>query len=221
MKKLLFLLALLLSCMNLPAQDTPESGIPFNGLAIDANGKGVKVKVSVKNSDKRTTADSKGRFGLTDIAATDTLVMKYKGESVEIPVEGRHSMKIIWTPDHRPSYSEDQDLVDSGYGYVKRREYTGESTGLTGESLRQKGFTDLQTAILTLVPSAQLIHGEIVLRGLNSINSSSAALIICDGTPISNLNNISIYDVKTVEIQKGSNMYGVRGANGVIIIRTR
>ena len=53
----------------------------------------------------------------------------------------------------------------------------------------------------------------------NSINGSSAVLILCDGME-KRLEIISIYDVKSVEIIKGSNMYGFRGVNGVILVTT-
>ena len=39
--------------------------------------------------------------------------------------------------------------------------------------------------------------------------------------PVSSLSSISISAVKSVGVQRGNNMYGVRGGNGVILIRTR
>lgn len=197
-----------------------SSDVPFNGLVTNLSGKGVKVRVFVKNSDKRTVADRDGRFGLTNLKPNDTLLLQYRREKVEIPLDGRRSIKVLWGG-AEPSYDEDAELVDLGFGYVKRREYAGSSSGITGEMMLQKGFTDLQTALLTLIPGLQLINGELVIRGQSSVNSSSAALIVCDGMPVSSLSSISIYEVKSVEVQRGSNMYGVRGGNGVILIRTR
>lgn len=220
MKRLLLPLLLLLAPFVLCAQQNASSDVPFNGLVKDLSGKGVKVRVSVKNSDKRTVADREGRFGLTNLEPDDTLLLQYRREKVEIPLEGRRSLKVLWSGT-QPSYEEDEELVDLGFGYVKRREYAGSSSGITGDMMLQKGFTDLQTALLTLVPGLQLVNGELVIRGQSSVNSSSAALIVCDGMPVSNLSSISIYEVKSVEVQRGSNMYGVRGGNGVILIRTR
>lgn len=220
MMKRLLLPLLLLVPFVLCAQQNDSSDVPFNGLVKDLSGKGVKVRVFVKNSDKRTVADREGRFGLTNLKPTDTLLLQYRREKVEIPLDGRRSLKVLWGGE-QPSYDEDEELVDLGFGYVKRREYAGSSSGITGEMMLQKGFTDLQTALLTLVPGLQLINGELVIRGQNSVNSSSAALIVCDGMPVSSLNSISIYEVKSVEVQRGNNMYGVRGGNGVILIRTR
>lgn len=220
MMKRLLLPLLLLVPFVLCAQQNDSSDVPFNGLVKDFSGKGVKVRVFVKNSDKRTVADREGRFGLTNLKPTDTLLLQYRREKVEIPLDGRRSLKVLWGGE-QPSYDEDEELVDLGFGYVKRREYAGSSSGITGEMMLQKGFTDLQTALLALVPGLQLINGELVIRGQSSVNSSSAALIVCDGMPVSSLNSISIYEVKSVEVQRGNNMYGVRGGNGVILIRTR
>ena len=219
MMKRLLLPLLLLVPFVLCAQQNDSSDVPFNGLVKDLSGKGVKVRVFVKNSDKRTVADREGRFGLTNLKPTDTLLLQYRREKVEIPLDGRRSLKVLWGGE-QPSYDEDEELVDLGFGYVKRREYAGSSSGITGEMMLQKGFTDLQTALLALVPGLQLINGELVIRGQSSVNSSSAALIVCDGMPVSSLNSISIYEVKSVEVQRGNNMYGVRGGNGVILIRT-
>lgn len=219
MKKVLLPLLFVLAPFVLSAQQS-SSDVPFNGLVTNLSGKGVKVRVFVKNSDKRTVADREGRFGLTNLKPNDTLLLQYRREKVEIPLDGRRSIKVLWGG-AEPSYNEDAELVDLGFGYVKRREYAGSSSGITGEMMLQKGFTDLQTALLTLIPGLQLINGELVIRGQSSVNSSSAALIVCDGMPVSSLSSISIYEVKSVEVQRGNNMYGVRGGNGVILIRTR
>ena len=68
-------------------------------------------------------------------------------------------------------------------------------------------------------PGLRYINGELCLLTTNSISSSSSPLILCDGME-TNLDLISLYDVKSVEIIKGSNMYGFRGVNGVILITT-
>ena len=108
-----------------------------------------------------------------------------------------------------------------GLGHVQRGELGGVGRGSPGGMRLQRGFTDRQRALLPLIPGLQLINGGLVIRGQSSVNSSSAALIVCDGMPVSSLSSISIYEVKSVEVQRGNNMYGVRGGNGVILIRTR
>ena len=65
------------------------------------------------------------------------------------------------------------------------------------------------------------MNGEIVIRGVGSVNSSSQALILVDGSEVSSLSAVSIQEVETVEVIKSASSYGVRGANGVISIKLR
>ena len=75
MKKVLLPLLFVLAPFVLSAQQS-SSDVPFNGLVKDLSGKGVKVRVFVKNSDKRTVADRDGRFGLTNLKPNDTLLLQ-------------------------------------------------------------------------------------------------------------------------------------------------
>ena len=68
-------------------------------------------------------------------------------------------------------------------------------------------------------PGLRYINGELCLLTQNSINGGSGVLVLCDGAE-TRMELISIYDVKSVEIIKGSNMYGFRGVNGVVLITT-
>ena len=106
-----------------------------------------------------------------------------------------------------------------GFGYVKRRESLDYSSGISGDRLRASGAKSLVEAIQMCYPGLRYINGELCLISKNSINGSSAVLILCDGLE-ARPEMISLYDVKSVEIIKGSNMYGFRGANGVVLITT-
>lgn len=220
MKKTLLILIFLWAGMLLSHAQEESSDQPFNGLITNLAGRGVKVKISVKHSNKRTVSDKSGKFGLTNVSPDDTLILTQKGRTIQIPIEGRKSLKVVWTSD-TPTYEEDQALVDTGFGYIKRREYTSSSSNLTGEMMIKKGYSDVQVAVLALVPGLQLINGEIMIRGIGSINSANKALILFDGIPINSLQGLDIHDVESVEVQKGSNMYGLRGGNGVIIVRSK
>ena len=201
---------------------TADAQEPFNGRITNIEGKGIKARIVVKDSDKRTFSDGKGRFGLTDIKADDVLMIISRRDTMTIPVEGRKSIDIVWLKEG-DSFSfraeESEELMNYGFGYVKRRESTDYSSGISGERLRATGAKSLMDAIQMCYPGLRYINGELCLMTQNSIGSSSAPLILCDGME-TNLDLISIYDVKSVEIIKGSNMYGFRGVNGVILITT-
>jgi hypothetical protein len=214
MRHILLLVAALLTLNHATADE------PFNGRITRADGTGIKATVRVVGSDKYTRADGKGRFGLTNIKPDDTLQFIYKRDTLTVPLEGRRSIEVEWLEEGDVYRAEEsEELMNYGYGYVKRRESIDYSSGISGDRLRATGCSNLQDAIMICYPGLRYINGELCLLTRNSINGSSAVLILCDGIE-TRPELISIYDVKSVEIIKGSNMYGFRGVNGVVLVTT-
>lgn len=214
MRGVLITIFALLSIITASAQE------PFNGRITTPEGKGIRARIYVENRDKQTVSDSKGRFGLTDIEAHDILRIVYKRTTLTIKVDGRRSIDIVWSGVSESYHAEEsEELMNYGFGYVKRRESLDYSSGISGDRLRATGAKSLVEAIQMCYPGLRYINGELCLLTQNSINGSSAVLILVDGNEI-NPDMINIHDVKSVEIIKGSNMYGFRGANGVVLITT-
>ena len=221
MKRFLQTVALLLFVLPAIAQNAEH--VPFNGLIVDMNGKGIKnVKVEVKNEGRYTRTDKKGRFGLTDIKPQDTLVFTNKKMTHEVEVGEAKSLRIVMASENLDDWkaSQDDELVDFGFMYVKRREYAGGASGLTEENL--SGFTDLAEALNALVPNVSVgSDGSVNIRGQRSLMASNNALILLNNQEIGSVLDVSIYDVKSVEIIKDGEGFGSKGANGVVVIRTK
>ena len=199
---------------------TARADEPFNGLVTRLDGSGVKASIVVKGGEKRTHSDAKGRFGLTDIKGDETLYIIVKRDTTTVELQGHKSIHIVLAEEGEVVRSEEsEELMNYGFGYVKRRESVDYSSGISGDRLRATGCSNLQDAIMMCYPGLRYINGELCLMTQNSINGSSAVLIICDGVE-SNLDYINIHDIQSVEILKGSNMYGFRGVNGVVVIKT-
>lgn len=214
MKQIVLLIAAIALASSIMAQE------PFNGRITGADGKGIRARIRVENSDKYTSSDGKGRFGLTDIKADDILLIIYKRDTLRIAIEGRQSIDIVVAADSkRYEARESEELASYGFGYVKRRESTDYSSGISGDRLRATGAKGIIEAIQMCYPGLRYINGELCLLTQNSIGSSSAVLVLCDGME-TRPELINLYDVKSVEIIKGSNMYGFRGVNGVVLITT-
>jgi hypothetical protein len=214
MKQIVLLFAAIALASSIMAQE------PFNGRITGADGKGIRARIRVENSDKYTSSDGKGRFGLTDIKADDILLIIYKRDTLRIAIEGRQSIDIVVAADSkRYEARESEELASYGFGYVKRRESTDYSSGISGDRLRATGAKGIIEAIQMCYPGLRYINGELCLLTQNSIGSSSAVLVLCDGME-TRPELINLYDVKSVEIIKGSNMYGFRGVNGVVLITT-
>ena len=146
--------------------------------------------------------------------------MIYKRDTLRIDVAGRRSIDIrLNISEFSHEATESEELMNYGYGYVKRRESTDYSSGISGDRLRATGAKGIIEAIQMCYPGLRYINGELCLLTQNSLGSSSAVLVLCDGME-TRPELINLYDVKSVEIIKGSNMYGFRGVNGVVLITT-
>lgn len=219
--KRLFLIALMFAIPSCAFSQTSE-GTPFNGSVTGADGAGLRVRISVKGSDKYTFSNKSGRFGLTDVNPDDTLVLKYKRHETEVPVAGRGSMKIkIFDGMKIGEVSAAPEYEDEGFGFVKRREYVS-SGKLSGDYLRRSGYTSLSSAVKVCVPGVIVENdGRVAIRGLGSVNSGIYALILFDNSEVKSLDEINIFDVESVEVIRDGTLYGFRGANGVIKVRSR
>lgn len=208
------------------ALSAAEDDVPFNGLVVDLTGKPLKnVKIWVKEPHRYAKSNKQGQFGLTNVAPTDTLHIKFKGEHYDIPVDGRKSMRIRLADQWNAE--QDDELVELGYGYVKKRESTSPTNGISGEELVRTGETFLLQALRGKVPGMKVSSngmndgGIAQIRGVGSINQSTEPLYIVDGVRVSSLDYLNVHDVDHVQILKDGSMYGSSGANGVILVTTK
>jgi len=196
-----------------------EQGTPFNGIITDVLNQPVKgARIWVKKN-RVAKSDKEGKFGLTDVAATDTLHIKYRKELYLLPVEGRKSVRVHIGD--QMIANEDEELANIGYGFVKKREKLIPSSGISGEELVRTGQTDILRALDGLVAGYSIVNGKPVIRGKSSINLSTEPLYILDGVEQSSFSCVNIYDVDHVEVLKDASIYGAQGANGAIIVTTK
>jgi len=225
--KLVAIMLIAIPSVNTAAQQVADLH-PFNGVVTDLLGNPIKkVQVYLHTPDIYATSDKKGRFGFNNINDDDTIHLVYNKELYFIPVEGRHGMRIKLGDQLNVSADNDEQLADLGYGFVKRREHTKSSSGITRDELILTGKTDLLAALTAKVPGLNVSSSSIPgsqstsqIRGKSSLYGNTEPLYLVDGVTVDNLSFINIYDVEYVEVTKDANMYGVRGANGVISVHT-
>ena len=83
-------------------------------------------------------------------------------------------------------------------------------------------YSDIYEYLRGKVPGVEIVGTSIRIRGINTTGNTDA-LIILDGMEVSDISDINPSDVKSVEVLKdaASTIYGMRGANGVVIIKTK
>lgn len=198
------------------------------GLIINKDGKGIRnVPVSAKGLTEAVQTNRKGIFTITSKGLPDTITIVLPSKAIfQIPVKGMNFLKIM-TREKDFTISEAKDeIVNIGYGSVQRSKSFSGDYSISGEMLVETGETNLLKALAGKVPGVMVVNKDdgtatLKIRGSASFEANTDPLYIVDDAVVDDVQTMSIYDVKKVTIMKDGSIYGVRGANGVVLITTK
>lgn len=188
---------------------------------------GVTVRVAGASIGGQT--DELGRFSLS-VPSNAVLVFGFLGyQSRQVAVGGREQLLV-----KLPATNENlNEVVVVGYGQQKKLSVTGAVSSISSEDIRMTTSANLAVAMAGKLPgltSIQSAGGQpgrddatLYLRGVATTNGASP-LILIDDVPRDNIRTIDPNEVATITVLKDASAtaaYGVRGANGVILITTK
>lgn len=221
MKRLLILFVTVLITLPAAAQL-----VPFNGLLLDGNGKPIRrARIYVSDPEKYTQSDKQGRFGLTNVEPNDSLHIRYNKQTYVIPIEGKRSIKIRLVAKQIQT-EESQQLIDFGMNYVGQREYVGYDSKITGEQLMATGCTDILSSLSGMIPGLSVTENfetgtySVSIRS-GSFQENSQPLFVVDEVIVPSIDHIQLNQVAYVIVMKDAAVYGFRGGNGAIVVRTK
>ncbi len=207
-----------------------QNGITVKGKVTDASGEALMgASVVVKgNSSLGTISDLDGNFTLKVPSEQTTIVISYVGmNSKELKVGKQRSFNVTLTDN-----TELSEVIIVGYGQQKKASVVGAITQTTGEVLeRSAGIHDIGAALTGNLPgvvtmASSGLPGEeepkIIIRGASSWNNSNP-LVLVDGIerPMSSVDIQSVATISVLKDASATAVYGVKGANGVILITTK
>ena len=112
-----------------------------------------------------------------------------------------------------------------GYGYVKDKDKLYAVSSLNEGEMDFSQYHDIYDIIKGRFAGVQVEGGEIIIRGVQSVMGSNAALLVVDGVAVSqgSFASIPTADIASINILKDASaaIYGVRGSNGVVIVETK
>ena len=196
----------------------------ISGQVVDELGEaiiGANVTV-VGNKSLGTITDIDGNFTLTVPQGT-TLEVSYIGYvNKKVVVDNKISYKITLKEDAEQL----DEVVVVGYGTQKRVNLTGAVSAITNEELVATKSQNAQNMLTGKVPGVRVIQktsepGEFTnqfdIRGFGS------PLIVVDGVPRGNLQRMDPNEIESISVLKDASaaIYGVRAANGVVLILQR
>jgi len=225
MKKLLFFF--LITFFSLAAYAQPNI---VRGKVFEAGTKNPipGANVIVKGTTRGVSTDLDGNFTLDKVSPGDVLEISYIGmetQNVKV-VAGRHYLEIALKDDTQQL----KEVVVIGYGAAQKRDLTGSIASLKTDAFADRPSANPLASIQGKVAGVQIVNTgragqdpEIRIRGTNSINGYTP-LYVVDGLFTDNINYLNPQDIESMEILKDPSslaIFGVRGANGVIIITTK
>jgi len=225
------LIILLIALVNFAvlAQDADSSKRDISLKVITKKGRPVRsVLVQSINAGTAGITDRKGLFVFEDISDNDIIgVILPKYGKAMIPVTGMDSIVVILRSARNYSY-----IDNNGQSVFVNKEKTESSTLIDVPTLLKQGsyrtLADLlQGRVAGLRIQGTDEYASANIRGTNSLSSSTVSsepLVVLDGVPVGTLNEanriVNVYTIQTIEVLKNATEWGVRGANGVIVIKS-
>lgn len=229
MKRIILLLLTIVCTLEMVSA---QQRIIITGKVTDAatNEELIGVNVSRKGSSAGTITDIDGNYTL-EVAnlQSDVLVFSYVGyETKEIPVQGRRKIDIQLNEETKIL----SELVVVGYGAQKKESVVGSISTISNKALVSVPVSNISQSIAGKISGVQVVQSsgeigsdvaDVYIRGRSTWNNATP-LYVVDGIVRTEYAKIDPNEIESFNVLKDASataVYGVKGANGVIIITTR
>ena len=198
-----------------------EKGEPVPGVTIVLKGATVT---------KGTNTDANGLYSIAVPDGSAILVFSFVGyDRQEIVVGNKTQLNVVMKPDLK----ELNEVVVVGFGTQKKATVTGAIASVTTKDLLQSPVANISNSLAGRLPGLFAVQGSgepgnnqstLRIRGVSTFSGASDPLILVNGVEVSNYNNIDPNEIENLTILKDASataIYGIRGANGVLLITTK
>lgn len=221
MKSRLLLTVLMLFTSYAFSQSFDVSGTVLDGSGLSLPG----VNVKVKNSSQSTTTDFDGSFKLSGVPKGTVIILSYIGfKTQEVAVSGtKITVKMV---DDARSLDE---VVVLGYSSKKKRDVTGAVTVVSSKTIEDLHPLKVEQALQGTVAGVSVTSQSgspgapmnINIRGI-ATNGNNAATVFIDGYQ-GDLSILNPSDIESITVLKDAQaaVYGVLGANGIVLVTTK
>ncbi|KAA6438315.1 TonB-dependent receptor [Dyadobacter flavalbus] len=203
----------------------------ITGKIVDEKGEGLpSVSVILKGTQRGTTSDLEGKYSISVPEEAATLTFSFVGfASQEVVVGNQATIDITLKTDQKAL----DEVIVVGYNSQSKRNIISAVTTISGETINKRIATDPVTLLQGQLPGLQVIQNsgepgnegtQLRIRGTGTFSGAgNDPLVIVDGLP-GNLNIINPNNIESVTVLKdaaSAAIYGARGANGVILVKTK
>ncbi len=210
-----------------------QQGKTITGTVVDNAGDAIIGATIIVQGDasRGTVTDIDGNFTLSNVPNNAIIEVSYVGMKTQIiNTAGNTSFNVIMMDDVEML----EELVVVGYGVQKKVNLTGAVASISSRDIQDKPVANTTTLLQGKIPGLVLTQNgaqagndnpELRIRGIGTFGNNNPMVII-DGVEgnISQIADIPAVDIENVSVLKdaaSASIYGVRAANGVILITTK
>ncbi len=187
------------------------------------------VNVSVKGTVRGTISDISGHYELALQENDETLVFSYVGyETEELGIGSRSRIDMALKLETKSL----DEIVVIGYGTIKKKDLTGSVSTVKPEDVQGMPVARADLLLQGRAAGVEITQNSgapggairMRIRGVNSISSGNDPLIVIDGFPGGQLEDINPNDIERIDILKDASalaIYGARASNGVVLVTTK
>lgn len=215
---------------KLDSEANVQQNIEISGIVRNEKNEpidGVTVTVKDKTTGAVTGAD--GKYSLMVNQPNETLIFKhisYIPQQVKLHNSTTANVVLVIQNDNL------EEVVVVGYGTQKKINLTGAVSSISGKDLESRPITNIGRGLQGQMPGLTIRNlntapgsqaPQIRIRGVGTWGDANP-LIVIDGIPGGDLNILNPDDIESISVLKdaaSSSIYGVRGANGVIVVTTK
>ena len=219
---IIFLAMLLISSFSI-AQQIEVTGLvteQADGLPLPG------VNVLVKGTTRGTNTDFNGRYTI-NVSANEQLEFSYVGYKTQtVTITNQTTIDVALEEDTQSL----DEVVVIGYGTAQKRDLTGSIAKVDGDVVADKPEANPVASLQGRVAGLSVVNNgrigqqpDVRIRGTSS-RFNTQPLYVVDGIFADNIDFINPNDIESIEILKDASslaIFGVRGANGVIIVTTK
>jgi len=187
----------------------------------------IGVSILVKGTTTGTQTDASGAFSLSvpPNAILQVTYIGYAEQQVNVGTAATMTIKLL------PATSQLQQVVVIGYGTQRKIDNTGSVTAVKGAEISKQPDPNPVSALQGKVAGVNIINNGtpgsapvISIRGLGTIYGNVSPLFVVDGVWYDDITFLNSNDIENITILKDASstaIYGVRAANGVVLITTK
>jgi TonB-linked SusC/RagA family outer membrane protein len=202
---------------------TAQNSGNIQGVVLNEQGAPLaKVTVIVKETNQGTATDTLGHFAV-NAKKGQTLIFSMTGYAThEWVIHNEDLVKLTLSL----SATSLDDVVVIGYGARKKATLTGAVAAVTGKEVVTTKNENVQNMLTGKIAGLRVTQNSSEPGSFDNsfdIRGLGTPLVVIDGVPRNNITRINPADIESISVLKDASaaIYGVRAANGVVLITTK